>query len=363
MQVPRIVAAAAGAVAILCALVLPADASTGRSGPVPITQSLRDLGDRADLFMGTAIDATALANEPTYRARAASEFSSITAENVMKWQLVEPVRGQLDFTAADQLVAFAQANHQRVRGHTLVWHNQNPTWLTDGVANGSITPDQLRSLLRQHILDEVGHFRGRVAQWDVVNEAFNEDGTLRSTIWLQNLGPGYIADAFRWAHQADPRAKLFYNDFNLESLGPKSDAALALVQQLRAQGVRIDGVGFQGHLGAQFPAPGTLQVNMKRFSDMGLLTEITEGDVRMVLPPDATKLEAQAEGYRVLLDACLLTRGCGGLTVWGFTDLHSWVPGVFAGQGAADLLDANFQPKPAYDAVRTDLVLAGRSDD
>jgi endo-1,4-beta-xylanase len=244
-----------------------------------------------------------------------------------------------------------------------VWHNQLPTWLTTGVANGTITPDQLRAILRQHILDEVGHFRGRIAQWDVVNEALNEDGTLRSTIWLQQLGPGYIADAFRWAHQADPRVKLFYNDFNLEGIGAKSNAALALVQQLRSEGVHVDGVGFQGHLAVQFPAPGMLAQNMKRFDDAGFITELTEADVRMLLPSDATKLDAQAEGYRVMLDACLLTRHCNGVTVWGFTDAHSWVPGVFTGQGAADLLDENLQPKPAYEAMRTDLVLAGRRDD
>jgi endo-1,4-beta-xylanase len=361
MKVPRIVAAATGALAVLCVFVLPADAQTQASGSsrVPITQTLRVLGSRDDLFIGTAVDTTALANEPTYRARVASEFSSVTPENVMKWQLVEKVQGQLDFTAADQLVSFAKANGQRVRGHTLVWHNQLPSWLTTGVANGTLTPDQLRQILRQHIIDEVTHFKGKIAQWDVVNEAFNEDGTMRNTIWLQNLGPGYIADAFRWAHQADPRVRLFYNDFNLESLGPKSDAAFALVQQLRAAGVRIDGVGFQGHLAVQFPAPATLQENLKRFSDLGLMTEFTEADARMVLPADATKLAASADAYRVMLDACLLTRRCTGFTVWGFTDLHSWVPGTFKGQGAADILDESFQPKPAYNALRTELVLAG----
>ena len=363
MQVSRLVASLAGALAVLCVLVLPADAQNGRHSAVPITQPLRALAERDGLFIGTAVDMTALNNEPTYRARVASEFNSVTPENVMKWQLVEPTRGVLDFTAADQLVQFASDNHQRVRGHTLVWHNQLPAWLTSGVANGSITPDQLRSILRQHILDEVGHFKGKVAQWDVVNEALNEDGTLRNTIWLQNLGPDYVADAFRWAHQADPGAKLFYNDFNLDNVSPKSDAAFALVQSLRSQHVPVDGVGDQGHLAVQFPSPGTIQENLKRFADAGFLTEITEADARMVLPADATKLDAAAEAYRVLLSACLLTRRCGGVTVWGFTDLHSWVPGVFSGQGAADILDANFNPKPAYNALRTELVLAAGSDD
>jgi endo-1,4-beta-xylanase len=352
MHVSRVIVALTGALGVIGLLVLPADAQVPavRSDAVPITQPLRVLGARDGLFIGTAVDMTALNNEPTYNARVASEFNSVSPENVMKWQVVEPTQGVLDFSQADQLVAFAQANHQRVRGHTLVWHNQLPNWLTTGVANGTITPTQLRDILRQHIMDEAGHFRGKVAQWDVVNEALNEDGTLRSTIWLQNLGPGYIADAFRWAHQADPRAKLFYNDFNLDNLSPKSDAAFALVQSLRTQGVHVDGVGDQGHLAVQFPSPGTMQENLKRFSDAGFQVEITEAD--------ATKLDAAAEAYRVMLDACLLTRRCTGFTVWGFTDLHSWVPGTFSGQGAADILDENFQPKPAYNALRTELVLA-----
>jgi endo-1,4-beta-xylanase len=360
MHVSRVIVALVGATAVLALLVLPADAQSPEvhSSPVPITQPLRVLGARDDLFIGTAVDMTALNNEPTYNARVASEFNSVTPENVMKWQIVEPTRGVLDFSQADQLVAFAQAHHQRVRGHTLVWHNQLPTWLTTGVANGTITPTQLRDILRQHIMDEVGHFKGKIAEWDVVNEALNEDGTLRNTIWLQNLGPGYIADAFRWAHQADPHAKLFYNDFNLDNLSPKSDAAFALVQSLRSQGVHVDGVGDQGHLAVQFPSPGTMQENLKRFSDAGFQVEITEADARMILPADATKLDAAAEAYRVMMDACLLTRRCTGFTVWGFTDLHSWVPGTFSGQGAADILDANFQPKPAYNALRTELVLA-----
>jgi endo-1,4-beta-xylanase len=341
-------------------LVLPADAQSPQvhSSPVPITQPLRVLGARDDLFIGTAVDMNALNNEPTYNARVASEFNSVTPENVMKWQVVEPTQGVLDFSQADELVAFAEAHHQRVRGHTLVWHNQLPTWLTTGVANGSIAPAQLRDILRQHIMDEVGHFKGEIAEWDVVNEALNEDGTLKNTIWLQNLGAGYIADAFRWAHQADPHVKLFYNDFNLDNLSPKSNAAFALVQSLRAQGVHVDGVGDQGHLAVQFPSPGTMQENLKRFSDAGFLVEITEADARMVLPADATKLDAAAEAYRVMMDACLLTRRCTGFTVWGFTDLHSWVPGTFKGQGAADILDENYQPKPAYNALRTELVLA-----
>jgi len=360
MRLSRVIVAITGVAAVLCLIVLPADAlsPSARPSPIPLTGTLGQLAGRDGIFFGTAVNTTALANEPTYNARVGSEFTSVTPENVMKWDTIEPQQGVLNFAPADALVAFARAHNQRIRGHNLVWHNQIPSWLTTGVANGSITPSMLLNILHQHITDEVTHFRGKLAQWDVVNEALNDDGTLRNDIWLQNLGPGYIADAFTWAHQADPHVKLFYNDFNLESVGPKSNAALALVEQLRSQGVHVDGVGIQGHLDTRFPAPGDLAANMKRFSDAGFQTEITEADVRMPTPSDPTKLEAQAEAYRVMVDACLVTRRCTGVTVWGFTDLHSWVPGTFPTEGFADVLDLNYQPKPAYDAIRTDLVLA-----
>jgi endo-1,4-beta-xylanase len=259
-------------------------------------------------------------------------------------------------------VAFARAHGQLVRGHTLVWHNQLPDWLTAGVADGTIDATELRQILRQHIFAEAGHFRGQIWQWDVVNEAFNEDGTLRDTLWLRELGPGYLADAFRWAHQADPRALLFYNDFNIEGINPKSDAVYALVRDLRRQGVPIQGVGVQGHFGVQFGFPADVRDNLRRFEALGLFTAVTEADVRMPLPVDNIKLQAQAQGYSVLLQACLLARRCLSLTVWGFTDKYSWVPGVFAGEGAATLFTEDFAAKPAYEALRTDLAVANRGN-
>jgi endo-1,4-beta-xylanase len=260
-----------------------------------------------------------------------------------------------DFSQGDALVRFARANHQLVRGHTLVWHSQLPAWLT----SGTFTPAELRDILRRHIFEEAGHFRGRIYAWDVVNEAFNEDGTLRQTIWLNALGPGYIADAFRWAHQADPHAKLYYNDFNLESIGPKSDAALALVKQLQAQHVPIDGVGFQGHLSIEFPYPDTFGANLQRFAAAGVDVAITEGDVRMVLPVTPEKLATQATYFGNMMRGCVAVRRCVSFTLWGFTDKYSWVPGFFAGEGAATPLDESFQPKPAYFALRDALARQG----
>jgi endo-1,4-beta-xylanase len=303
------------------------------------------------LRIGTAVDTDVLASDAAYRGTIAEQFSTVTPENVMKWQLVEPTRGQYDWAAADRLVDFARRIDATVRGHTLVWHNQLPDWLT----SGSFTPGELRALLRKHIRDEVGHFRGRIWHWDVVNEAFNEDGTLRDTIWRSNLGDGYIADAFRWAHHADPDAKLFINDYNVEGVNAKSDGLYDLVKRLRAEGVPIDGVGVQAHLGIQYGFPDSLEQNLQRFADLGVEVALTEADVRMPLPVTDEKLQTQADYYSRLVQGCLAVRRCVSFTVWGFTDAHSWVPGFFTGQGAACLYDENLQPKPAYFAVRDDL--------
>jgi endo-1,4-beta-xylanase len=307
---------------------------------------LRDVAKRP--LVGTAVDTNALANDAEYRAAIAREFNSVTPENVMKWETVEPQRGVTDYTAAEALVRFARVHQQAVRGHTLVWHNQLPSWLT----SGTFTNEELEAILRRHIFEEAGHFRGRLYAWDVVNEAFNEDGTLRDTIWLRALGPQYIAKAFRWAHEADPHAKLYYNDYNLESIGPKSDAALALVQQLKAQGVPIDGVGFQGHLGIQYPYPDTFGANLQRFAAAGVDVAITEADVRMILPVTPEKLATQATYFANMMRSCVAVRQCVSFTLWGFTDRYSWVPGFFDGQGAATPFDESLRPKPAYFALR-----------
>ncbi|MFE6036557.1 endo-1,4-beta-xylanase [Streptomyces sp. NPDC056452] len=332
------------------------DSAAFRNRPEPhvAPQTLAALGRKAGLRIGTAVNTDALAEDAPYRAKAASEFSTVTPENVMKWEAVEPRRGTYDWAAADELVDFARKNGQLVRGHTLVWHSQLPAWIDDG----DFTAEELREILHRHITDQVTHFKGRIWQWDVVNEAFDEDGTLRDSIWLRKLGPGYIADAFRWAHEADPEARLFINDYNVEGVNAKSTALHGLVSELRKQRVPVHGVGIQGHLGVQYGAPHDIADNMLRFDRLGLETAITEADVRMPLPADSTKLDAQAEGYAVLLRGCLLTPRCNAFTVWGFSDKYSWVPNTFPGEGAANILDENNTAKPAYGTLRQTLTLA-----
>jgi endo-1,4-beta-xylanase len=347
--------------ALASALLAGGIPSAGAATSDTSTKTLRQLAKPTGVRVGTAVDASALANDATYSKAVASQFNTVTPENAMKWQVVEPERGKLDFTDADKLVAFAKAHNQKVRGHTLVWHSQLPTWLETGLSDGSIGKTEARRILKQHIATEMGHFKGDIWAWDVVNEAFEDDGsgTLRAeSPWLKVLGPGYIADAFRWAHKADPKAILFYNDYNIEGVNPKSDAVYKLVKELRSEGVPIQAVGVQGHLSTNYPLPEDMQANLHRFGKLGLKTAVTEADVRIELPADAAEVQAQSNGYSYMLQSCLLERSCISFTVWGFTDKYSWIPGVFPTEGQANLYDENFQPKPAYEAVQRDLKLA-----
>ncbi|MFC9330048.1 endo-1,4-beta-xylanase [Kitasatospora sp. NPDC057015] len=311
---------------------------------------LRDLAAAKGVYVGNAVAGGKLSGNAQYSGVAGTQFNSLTPENAMKWGSVEPTRGSFNWAEADQIVAFAQAHNQQVRGHTLVWHSQNPSWLT----NGGFGATELRGILQQHIATEVGRYQGKIYAWDVLNELFNEDGTYRSSPWYGTLGVGFVADSLTWAHQADPAAKLYINDYNVEGLGAKSDALYNLVRSLKAQGAPIDGVGFQAHfiLGQ---LPSTLQANLQRFADLGVDVAITELDVRMQTPATDAKLAQQGSDYATVVKACLAVTRCRGITAWDVSDADSWVPSVFSGYGAATLYDEGYQPKPAYRAVATAL--------
>ncbi len=279
----------------------------------------------------------------------------LTPENAMKFEPLRPSRERYDFDHADALVDFAEKHAMQVRGHTLVWHQQLPSWLTER----DWTRDELIEILREHITTVVGRYRGRVAAWDVVNEAVADDGSLRDTIWRQVIGPEYIDMAFRWAHEADPDALLFYNDYGGEVLGPKSDAIYALVRDLLQRDVPIHGVGLQTHVSLDwFPEPqdiaanvDSLSANMDRLSALGLVVHITETDVRIERPITEDELAKQARIYGAALEACLSAQNCKALVLWGFTDRHSWIPYAFPGTGAALVFDDAYRPKPAYHSL------------
>ncbi|GAB3106844.1 endo-1,4-beta-xylanase [Streptomyces calidiresistens] len=292
-----------------------------------------------------------------YRKILGKQFNSVSPENQMKWDFIHPERDRYRFEETDAIIDFAERHRQVVRGHTLLWHSQNPEWLEEG----DFTADELREILRDHITTVVGRYAGRIQQWDVANEIFDEEGQLRTreNIWIRELGPGIVADAFRWAHEADPEAKLFFNDYNVESVNAKSDAYYALVQELLAEGVPVHGFAVQGHLSTRYGFPGDLERNLQRFDELGLETAVTELDVRMDLPasgrPTKAQLVQQAEYYDRALSACLAVEGCNSFTIWGFTDKYSWVPTFFEGEGSATVMTENFVRKPAFFALRDTL--------
>lgn len=326
----------------LAVLAVFASVTAWQTVPAAATGSLKHLTNR---YVGSAVAAPYLSGEADYRAVLNREFDSVTPENEMKWATVEAVRGQYDWSGADEIVKFAQRTGKSVRGHTLVWHSQLPDWV------GALPADELRSVLRQHITTEMKRYKGKIRAWDVVNEIFNEDGTRRDTVFQQKLGDGYVADALRWARQADPSAKLYLNDYNIEGLNPKSDAMYDLIRTLKRQGVPIDGVGVQAHLSTQYGFPAGFRENLSRFAALRVDSAITEADVRIPLPPDPAKLATQASYFRQVWNACHAVSRCVEFTTWGFTDRHSWVPDVFPGEGAACLFDADLRPKPAYRAL------------
>lgn len=304
--------------------------------------------------LGTAIESTPLREDERYRGLAGREFSKLTPANAMKMGPLRPDRETFSWEESDALVAFAMSNAQRVHGHTLVWHRQNPAWL-EGRA---WSREELLEVLREHISTVVGRYRGRVQFWDVVNEAVADEGGLRESLWLRVIGPDYIEKAFHWAHEADPGAVLLYNDYNGEGLGRKSDAIFELLQDLRRRGVPVHGVGLQMHMtvGA-LPPSGELRANLRRLADLGLELHITETDVRMPLPASPEKLAEQARNYHQLLGIALEFKELRSWSLWGFTDRYSWVPEEFPGYGAALPWNADYEAKPALETLR--VVLRG----
>src|SRR5208282_5015348 len=327
-------------------------------------QSLREAARGSGMLIGTAVRPAQL-SEADYASTLAREFNMLEPEDALKWEVVHPEPQSFDFSQADQIVDFATRHNMKVRGHTLVWHRQNPKWLTEG----NYPSSELAEILEKHIRTVVGHYRGKVFAWDVVNEAFDElhPGTLRGTIWrdqpgigLAGNGSSYIERCFRWAHEADPQALLFYNEAEAEVVNSKSDAIYAMVRDFRQRGVPIDGVGFQMHIANLRADVASISANLKRFTALGVQVHITEMDVALPVDasgnPRAEDLQRQAEIYRGIASACVSQPGCTAIQTWGFTDEYSWIGSHSKKtQGAALLFDRDYRAKPAYEALRNAL--------
>jgi endo-1,4-beta-xylanase len=367
-----------GTLAALAIFVVPAAAQAQPRHVVPPAAKTRSV--LRPVPQGTAVRLSALdGGGDRYRDTFLREFDSMTPENELKMQTLQPRRGRFDFTAADELVRFARAHGKTVRGHTLVWGQSLPMWLIDhgvtdklGLPPINLPPlpdplgrllgnpltlltgwrrDELLSIMNDHIRTVMRHFAGEIGEWDVVNEPMADDGSLAQTVWARFIGPDYVAQALRAARAADPHAKLFINDFGVEYPGAKLDGLVRLVGDLLAQGVPLDGVGLQAHTHiAGYTSQATLVSTMRRFQSMGLEVQITEMDVGTSLldVTRADRLQRQALAYSAAARACNAVVACTRFTTWGFTDRVSWLGANELGL----LFDGAYHPKPSFGAVR-----------
>jgi len=326
-------------------------------------QTLRNRAAPTTRLVGSAARSSQL-NEPFYAATLAREFNLLEPEDELKWEVIHPGSTTFDFLPADRFVIFAQMHGMRVRGHTLVWHRQLPAWLTAG----HFSPAQLHHMLEEHIRTVVEHYRGKVFAWDVVNEASDETGQLRSTIWSDapgiGTGPGvsFIETALRWTNAADPDALLFINDAECETVNHKSGAIYKVVEDLKRRKIPLDGIGLQMHIFDLNPDIEGIAANIRRFAALGLLVHITEMDAAVPLnadgqPRNPSDLVRQAGIYRKIASICFSEPRCTAFQTWGFTDKYSWIRSSTHGaKGDALLFDAAYVPKPAYFGVRDGLL-------
>lgn len=323
----------------------------GKSGSAQVTVSaltpLREYAQLRGLDVGAAVSDDALRTDTVYRRVLRTEFNSVTPENNMKFGPIHPSAATYSFAGPDTLLAFATANNMKVHGHVLLWHSQQPAWLTAGTP----TRASLLAALKDHIETVVGRYAGKIASWDVANEMISDNQTgLRQSFWTTIVGPDVIDSAFTWARRRDPSAKLFLNDYSVETIGAKSDSLFALAMRLKNAGIPIDGVGLQAHLTLPAPTLAQLTENVARFAAAGFDVRFTELDVRLADGTDG--LAAQATAYASVVAACRSTSRCKAVTTWGFTDKYSWISGTFAGFGRGLPFDFNFNPKPAYVSMR-----------
>ena len=343
---------AAGAItttaAVMATLAIGSTAQAALAPGTPLKTLAQAAGGR---YFGSDMTGNLL-SQSTVTQLQSQQFNMVTPGNEMKWDTTEPSNGTFNFGPGDQIVAYAQANGERVRCHNLVWQSQLPSWVS------SLPASQVQAAMETHITTEATHYKGDCYAWDVVNEPFNSDGSFVSDPFYNAMGSGYIADALRTAHAADPNAKLYLNDYNIEGENAKSNAMFSLAQSLLAQGVPLNGIGFESHfiLGQ---IPSDMQANMQRFANLGLDVAVTELDDRITLPATSANLAQQATDFSTVVKDCLGVSRCGGVTQWAVGDADSWVPGTFSGQGAATMFDQNYNPKPAFTAVQSTLAAAG----
>ena len=308
----------------------------------------------------------------------AEQFSSITPENLLKWDRVHPKPGEFNFELADSFVAIGERNKMFIVGHCLVWHSQTPRWVFEDESGKPVTREVLLQRLKDHIMTVVGRYKGRVDGWDVVNEAIEDNGSFRKSKWHEIIGSDFIEKAFQFAHEADPKAELYYNDYN-EWFPAKRETIVKMIKDFKAKGIQITGIGMQGHWGLNYPPMDEMDASMKAYSEAGCKLMITELDMdilpnvfnntsadvskRFVLTkesnpyanglPDSMKV-VQAKRYAEFFKLFMKYKGSmSRVTFWGINDRQSWRNNwPIRGRSAYPLLfDSDYQPKPAFDAV------------
>jgi endo-1,4-beta-xylanase len=358
-------------------------AGSNGHGGYPMTTPTPGLAMKyGDYFpIGAAVDSQSyMTHAPVLKAH----FNSVTAENEMKWASLEPTEGSFSYGTADAIVSFATTNNMKIRGHTLVWHSQNPSWVFSNGSGGMPTKDVLLSRMKNHITKVMQHFAGKVYAWDVVNEAIMEDGSYRDgtladdkkSLWYQIIGESYIAEAFKAAHAADPKAKLFYNDY-YDYIPTKQQAIYNMIKGLLARGIQVDGIGMQCHINIQpstdpanqayYQDVGHLEDAIKLYASLGVAVQVTELDMSLYIPgktytsdqyyttatfTDALKLQ-QADRYAQFFQLFRDHRDViTGVTFWGIADDNTWLSEFSSGRKDFPLLfDTNHNPKPAFWAV------------
>lgn len=331
-------------------------------------------------LLGTALNTPQISGaESSIQPLLAQHFNSLTAANLMKWENIEPKEGQFDFSGSDALLKLAKAQGSVVIGHTLLWHQQTPAWVFLGPDGKPASKELLTERLTRHIQTIVGRYRGQIKGWDVVNEALNEDGSLRNSEWRQILGDDYILTAFRLAQEADPTTELYYNDFNLYKPA-KRQGVLRLVKQLQDAGIRVAGIGMQGHYGLQSPALSEVEDSIRAFAATGAQVMITELDISVLPWPEQVAggaeishklaLEQRLNPYAAGLPADVAAKqsqryidlfrlflkyqaSISRVTFWGVHDAESWLNN-FPMLGRTDyplLFDRQQQAKPVVAAL------------
>ena len=305
----------------------------------------------SDFSIGVAVDANELNYDNRYQEIAVNQFNSVTPENMFKPSYLHPNKNYFDWIEADGLVEFCQANNKRLHGHTLIWHNQLPDWINN--FQGSQSEWEL--MFKEHIQTICTHFKGEIESWDVVNEAFNDNGTLRNTIWKQNIGSSYIEKAFIYAHEADPNALLFYNDYDIALNETKRKAILSLLNNLRQRGVPVHGIGMQMHISIVHPENKQIATALKEISDDDFKIHLSEIDISVnplskEIESSIELLERQANKLAAitLLYKEIPSRYQYGMTFWGLSDKNTWIRNYFNRDDYPLLFDDNYYPKPVY---------------